>query len=238
MTYREQREAKAERLRGWADKRTTDAAAVFKSHERYQGDTAFNTQPGHIPKRARVIAQADRAYQSLGKADRMASTAGGIEHQLDTSIYSDDEDAVERLEERIEGLEAKRETIKLINKAARKYKTPEEFAKALAARQLGDIEISEATALGLAHCANTWGGKFRPGYDAYVLSNLSGDIGRQKKRLEQLKRDGGPPAKYLLLRYTGACKDCGKVLEKGTEAIYQRPELRCMDCWRAKKVTE
>lgn len=234
MTYRERREARADRLREWADKRKTKATAVFQSHEKYRGDHAFNTQPGHIPERARVIAAEEREFVSVNKAARMSSKAGEIDRQLDTSIYSDDEDAVEQLEKRIEELEAKRATIKLINKAARKYKTPEEFAAALAARRLGDIEINAATAMDLARCANTWGGKFRPGLDAYVLSNLSGNIGRQKKRLAQLKRDGGPPAKYLLVRYAGACVDCDKVLEKGNEAIYQRPDLRCMDCWRGK----
>lgn len=70
-TYRERREARAERLRGFAEKREATAAATFKSHEQYRGDHAFNTQPGHIPERARVIAREDRAHESLQKA-RMA----------------------------------------------------------------------------------------------------------------------------------------------------------------------
>ena len=59
MTYRERRERRAERLRGWAEARQARAAATFAAHEVYRSDYAFNTQPGHIPERARVIARED-----------------------------------------------------------------------------------------------------------------------------------------------------------------------------------
>lgn len=42
MTYRERRERRAERLRGWADTRQARAAATFAAHEVYRGDVAFN----------------------------------------------------------------------------------------------------------------------------------------------------------------------------------------------------
>jgi len=79
MTYRERREAEAERLREWAAKREERAAAVFKQGERFHGDFAFNTQPGHIPERARLIAREDRAHESLRKAQSMESRAAGIQ---------------------------------------------------------------------------------------------------------------------------------------------------------------
>jgi hypothetical protein len=119
-TYRERREAKAERYRQWADKRETDAAAVFANHERYRGDIAFNTQPGHIPLRARVIAREERAFESLAKAKSMSSKAGTIESQLDESIYDDDPDAIERLEAKLAGLEARRTEIKARSAEMRK----------------------------------------------------------------------------------------------------------------------
>lgn len=55
MTYRERRLARAERLREWAEKREVRAAAVFREGERYHGDVAFNTQPGHIPDGLRAL---------------------------------------------------------------------------------------------------------------------------------------------------------------------------------------
>ncbi len=164
MTYRDRREARAERLRGWAAKRETDATAVFKRGEPYRGDIAFLTQPGHIPLRARVIAREDRAYESLRKADRMASRADGIESALAVSIYSDDEDAVERLEERIARLEAERDTIKSENAAYRKAHRAE-----LAA--MSAFERDRAMP-----------------HRGFVLTNLSGNIKRNKDRLAGLKR--------------------------------------------------
>lgn len=141
MTYRERRERRAERLRGWAVARQREAGATLDHiHRTYGGDVAFNTQPGHIPERARVIAREDRAFASLRKADGMESRAAGIESQLEHAIYSDDPDAIERLRERIADLEAERAAIKA-----------------------------------------------RP-HEAYELSNLSGNLRRQRERLEHLKR--------------------------------------------------
>lgn len=175
-TYRERREAKAERLRGWAEKRETQASAVLASHERYRGDVAFYTQPGHIPERARVIAQSDRAFESLQKAENMASRANSIEGALATSIYSDDPDAIEALEARIEKLEAERSAIKAYNASCRKGSPDESLLTDKQRRDLAGVKQHSAYSLGK-------GGQF----PAYALSNLSGNISTQRKRLVQLK---------------------------------------------------
>ena len=120
MTYRERRLAKAERLREWAGKRAAGAASVFKAGEHYRDDHAFNTQPGHIPERARLIAREDRAHESLAKASSMASRATGIEAAADRAIYSDDPDAIEQLEAKIAKLTDEAELATRINKAWRK----------------------------------------------------------------------------------------------------------------------
>lgn len=75
--YRQEKaDAKADRLEGWATKRTAAATAVLDhDREHYRGDIAFNTQPGHIPLRARVIARGDRAHESLQKAAGMQDRA-------------------------------------------------------------------------------------------------------------------------------------------------------------------
>jgi len=112
VTYRERREARAARLSEWAAKRVTTANAALESQPELRHDWAFITQPGHIPERARMNARDERAFESLAKARAMTSRAFGINDQLDRSIYSDDPDAIERLEARILELEAKRVTIK------------------------------------------------------------------------------------------------------------------------------
>lgn len=177
MTYRDRRAARAERLREWAEKREERARATLASHEVYRGDHAFNFQPGHIPQRARVIAQEDRAYDSLRKADRMTQRAAGIEAQLDRSIYSDDPDAIPALELRVRELEAKRERIKAYNASVRR-----------GARDLSLLDEAErADLLGILRVG--FGGK-DGAFPPFVLSNLNGNIKRNRDRLEALRRGG------------------------------------------------
>ena len=164
MTYRDRREARAERLRGWADTREVRAEAVFKAGEPFTSDIAFNTQPGHIPFRAKLIAREDRAYESLGKAASMRSRADGIEGQLATSIYDDDPDAVEQLRARIARLEAERDEAKKVNAAYRKEHRAE-------LKAMTPYERDQAMP-----------------YPGYHFQNLSGNLSRQRARLARLER--------------------------------------------------
>jgi Domain of unknown function (DUF3560) len=177
MTYRERREARVERLREWAAKREQGAGAVLASHDVFRGDIAFNTQPGHIPFRARVSAQDDRAYESLRKAASMEHRADGIEGQLASSNYSDDPDTIEQLKVRLADLQAERNRIKAFNVSCR-----------AGTRELSLLTERElATYLGIAKlCAYSLGkhGEF-PGYH---LTNLSGNIARKRERLAELIR--------------------------------------------------
>lgn len=181
-TYRERREARAERLQEWADKRAAKAAELERRNEPYRGDIAFATQPGHIPERARVIARTEKAWEHSQKARSMASRAAGIEAQLATSIYSDDPDAIEALRARIAGLEAERDRIKSYNTSCR---------KAAKSGGVGDLSLLDdrqrAEILSLAKVCSYQvgaGGAF-PGYH---LSNLSGNIKRNRDRLAELER--------------------------------------------------
>jgi hypothetical protein len=174
MTRRERLERKAERLRGWAAKRETAAAAVFKAGEPFHGDTAFNTQPGHIPFRARLIAREDRAYESHKKAQGMESRADGIDRALDRSIYSDDVDADERLAERIAGLEEQRKNAKRANALFKKGGIDAVRA------ELGDYVADQgARTMALCH----WLKVPFPNMD-----NLGANIRRLQKRSEEIKR--------------------------------------------------
>lgn len=164
MTYRDRREARAERLRGWAGKREQGAEAVFEAGKPFTEDYAFNTQPGHIPLRSRIIAREDRACESLGKAASMRSRANGIDGQLETSIYDDDPDAVQQLRDRITKLEAERDNGKARNAAYRREHKAELKAMSAYAR-----------------------GQAVP-YPGYHFQNLSGNLSRQRARLARLER--------------------------------------------------
>jgi hypothetical protein len=165
MTYRDRREARAERLRGWAATREGRAEAVFKAGEPFTSDYAFNTQPGHIPFRAKLIAREDRAHQSLRKAASMRSRADGIEDQLATSIYDDDPDAIGQLRARITRLEAERDAAKAANAAYRRE------------------HRAELAAMG------RWQRQQAVPYPSYHFENLSGNLSRQRARLARLERE-------------------------------------------------
>jgi len=215
MTYRERREARAERLKEWAAKRETKAAAVFKAGEHYRGDYAFNTQPGHIPERARLIAREHRACESLEKARSMSSRAAGIADQLDRSIYSDDPDAKEQLEERIASLEAERERVKAYNASCRKGARDIALLDDAQKRDIiGIIQVQPYACKGGA-------------FPSYHLSNLSGNIKRNKDRLATLGRPT-VPVYYAAAKYAGTCTACALPTEKGAPILYNKAEHTVM----------
>lgn len=189
MTYRERREARAERLRGWAAGRRQKAAARFNAaHDR--AEQIPLGQPilvGHHSERRhrRALERIDRAitrgHEHQQKAASMENRAAGIEHQADRAIYRDDPDAIDALEERIAGLELQRERRKTINQQIRKGPGWE----ARIAPPLTDEERADLTsAARFSQCI---------GYPPYALQNLSGNIARQRARLTALQRQRHDP---------------------------------------------
>jgi hypothetical protein len=184
-TYRERREARADRLGGWAAKRDAKTEAGFKQAHTMADAIPFG-QPilsdhysakGDRSYRARMRATGERALTDSNKAREMASKAANIRAAAEHAIYSDDPDAIERLEGRIAALEAKRDRIKAYNASCRKGSPDESL-------------LDDSQRAGLA---TSW--KFQRSYmerrkgqmPAYVLSNLSGNIAQQRKRLAQLR---------------------------------------------------
>jgi hypothetical protein len=195
MTYRERRERRAERLRGWADSRDAESAASFAQVDRIADGIPFG-QPilvGHHSER-RARRDQDRIHAGMragidhaDKAAEMRSRAANIEAAAGRAIYSDDIDAAERLAERIAELEAERDRIKAYNASAR---------TAAKTGAVGDLSLLDdrqrADLLSLARVA-AW--QTGPGgaFPAYKLSNLAGNIGRLRERLALLDR----PAHYI-----------------------------------------
>lgn len=179
MTYRDRREARASRLEEWAGKREAKAKVLHEAGAAFRGDIAFITQPGHDMQKLRdkLNAKDARAHEHSKKAADMRSRSEGIARQLDQSIYSDDADAIERLEERIAGLEAERARWKAYNASCRKGEPDLSLLTENEKRSLLD-------ALKYSYSPSQNGSA--PGY---VLTNLSGNINRQKKRLKELKNE-------------------------------------------------
>lgn len=191
MTYRERRERRAERLRGWAEKREARSRAAFGAARRLADAIPFG-QPilvgHHSEKHARR--DQERIHNNMGKgieheekARGMNSKAAEIDRQADHAIYSDDRDAVERLRERIAGLEAERERAKLVNKAVRKhglealYKPAPPF----------DLTVEEKRELLQLCQLCPYHEVEKKGWPSYKLTNLGGNISKQRERLRFLE---------------------------------------------------
>ena len=201
-TYRERREQRADQLSEWAEGNDRKSVQSFdRAREISQGYefgqpilVGHHSEKRHRRDIARVESAMDKGVEHHKKADRQRSTAANIERQLDRSIYSDDADAIERLEERIEALEAQRSRIKAINATIRKHKIdflnidPDDgnaMAEANAALEPLALTAKEWEDL---RCAVSYS-RFGRGYPPYALQNLSGNINRQRKRLAKLRDD-------------------------------------------------
>lgn len=205
MTTRDRREAKIERLNAWAEKREERAdAASARFHDLIEHGPPMGEpiKVGHHSEKAhrkhfdRLDAALGQAVEHRKMADQHASTAAGIASQLDRSIYSDDPDAIERLEERIASLEAQQERYKAENAAFRKeHRT--ELAK------LGLYARGEAVP-----------------HPPYSISNLGADIRRNKARLAEIKKSAeltasGKPSRVTTARRDGTCDRCGEPIAVG-----------------------
>ncbi len=185
-TYRERREAKAERLRGWADKREVKADATLATARAKAAMIPFG-QPilvGHHSEgrdrnfRAGIAAGYDRGMEHANKAAAMRAKADNIEAAAAGAIYGDDPDAIEALEARIAGLEAERARIKAYNATCRKG-APD-------ATLLTEAEVRDLVRT--AEVAPYMMGKAGQ-FPAYKLTNLGGNINRNKQRLEGLRKE-------------------------------------------------
>lgn len=224
MTTRARKERRATMYEAGAEKRTAEAERLRNVDAHLRHDWAFITQPGRIPARERMNRRDEKAYNLGTEAARMDSRAAGIRDQLDRSIYSDDVDAIERLRERIEGMEAERATVVDFNKAVRKKGA--DVAALVAA-------LPEALRKDWVSCQ-----RFSPGikgaaFPAYKLSNLGAEIRRNRERLDSLTREASPDfveaGRLLTVKYGADCRCCGRGIERGETATYYRKskELAC-----------
>ena len=139
----------------------------------------------HSARRARntvrrINSAYDRSFESSQMADRHRSRAAGIAAQLEKSVYSDDVDAVQRLEGRIATRTAEVARIKLLNKRIRAEQKAG-LQKGWLAR-IGATDAENADMMQNAR-RSTDGS---PVYPSFKLTNLGASIRTDKKRLEKL----------------------------------------------------
>jgi len=141
----------------------------------------------------------------------MRSRADNIEAAAEHAIYSDDPDAIERLNVKLSDLEAKRETMKAANTEYRKGHRAELKAMSPYGR-----------------------GQSVP-YPSYALTNLGGTITRTRQRIEQLTRTQteGERPRVMLSRFESSCDECGETIGKGETIHYYRGERRAIHAHHA-----
>ena len=207
LTTRERKERRLERRLDWAESRERKAEQTRKAADAAVAGIPLG-QPilvGHHSEKRhrRAIDRHDRNFLKTGEhlhmADRHRSRAAGIQEQLNRSIYSDDDDAIPALQQRIAELEARRTRMKAINQWLTKHggiprrRVPRGSERALFERAGEAIERCHAE-LTLTQKegqeivrALEFNGVL--GYPSYALSNLSANIRRQVKRLERLQKE-------------------------------------------------
>lgn len=183
MTHRERLERKIEKRRAWA------AMAEQKSTESYTRAQALVKdiplgQPvlvGHHSERRHraALSKSGHAMRSAcelsTKAKMHETKADNLELALDRTIFSDDENAIEAIEQRIKANEAKRESMKKINALYRKQDIAGLHALGI------DYESLKAR----LEAAGPYFGKAP--HMPYEMSNLGARIQSDKKRIEAIK---------------------------------------------------
>lgn len=183
-TYRERREAKADRLREWADKRDAKASSAFGRADEIADMIPFgqpilighHSESRHRRDVDRIQSNTSKGVEHLNKRDDFRRRADGIEAQLDRSIYSDDDDAIDRLRDRLADLEAQRDRIKAYNASCRK-----------GAPDLSLLDDKQRRDLAQTAKVAPYFVGDKGQFPGYALRNLAGNITRNRKRLAALE---------------------------------------------------
>jgi hypothetical protein len=147
MTRRERLERKVERRQAWAESAAERSSAALSSARSMASGIPFG-QPilvGHHSEhrdrryRERIRGKFERGFAENSKAQHHERKAAGLAHQLETSIFSDDEDAIPALERKIAELEQSCVDSKRYNELWKKG-----GREALAAEAGGDIAAAAA----------------------------------------------------------------------------------------------
>ena len=184
-TTREKLERKLEKRQEWAEKARAKGAAEFAAADKAVEGIPFG-QPimvGHHSEKThrraieRAQGHSDNAVEAYRNAEYHEDRARGLERRLETTIFSDDEDAVERLEERIGTRRDLQEKYRTINKIIRtKHLTDEEKRQQISATGIISAErAAEMVAAG-------------HGIPAYAMTNNNGEIRRLEQRVAEIKR--------------------------------------------------
>jgi len=185
--YAEKKQARIDRLQERAEAKRKKAERLIRT-----GDEALAQIPlgqpiliGHHSERSdrnyrnRAFSKIERGMEMSAEATRLAQRAGAA--ASNHAIFSDDPEAVRKLEEKIAKAEQRQETMKTANRIIRSKPkneiTPEKLERLAA---IGCPE-SAARELFERDCCG------RIGFPDYALQNNNANIRRMKERIEELR---------------------------------------------------
>ncbi len=180
--YAERREYRIERLENRAAAAQAESTAAYEAAHSIMEHIPAG-QPiliGHHSERhhRRDLDQIDRNMRKSVEADKKAGyyAARAEAAASNTAISSDDPEAVEKLQAKLEGLQAGQTMMKAINAYYRKHKTLDNCP-----------ELTPELRQGIEH---SWSKGWYVGipFPPYALSNNNAEINRIKKRLEALRQ--------------------------------------------------
>ena len=212
MTTRERKERKLEKRRTWTESRQEKAKLAFQSADTISSGIPLG-QPilvGHHSegRHRRALKRIQSSMSSGVEHSEMArhhqEKAKGIERQLNTSIFSDDTDAIECLQDKLDGLIIDRDRMKMVNTWFRKNKKRFELFSLIGIcensppstnEKIKNIMVAAIKELGLTkkeqnQLFDALSFNRRIGFPPYALANLSGNIKRTRDRLAELKEKG------------------------------------------------
>lgn len=176
-------ERKLEKRAEWADKARDRSDAAFATAAKRAEAIPFG-QPilvGHHSEkrdrnyRARIRAGMDKGVAESKKAKHHESKARGLESALARSIFDDDPDAIERLQEKIANLEAGCVTMKKANAAWKKNQSA------------GLVEVL-GEEMGGKIAARMLAARLSKPFPAYSFSNDRAEARRCKLRIEAIQK--------------------------------------------------
>lgn len=210
MTYRERREARAQRLRDQAATRQAKQAGLDRAADPSEKATGIPLgQPilvGHHSERRhrKAVERLDRAMgasvENAQTAARMSARADEIDRQADAAIYDDDPDALDRLRDKLQACEARRDRMKARNAEYRREHRAE-------LKAMGAYERGQAVP-----------------FPSYAISNLGGVISATRKRIARLEAvaERGERGRPMLARRAGDCRRCPHGIEPGQPILWYR----------------
>ena len=181
MNRKERQEARADRLRELA-KRNNEASDVACRQSSEMASVIPFGQPVHgladRKYRDKIGAKMDKSIELSRKAEYFEQKAKAVENN--NSIYLGDDDAVDRLQEKVETLEKAQGMMKAANKIVRSKKL-NDIAKI---EQLQALGFSEEKAVELTK--TDYYGEY--GFQSFMLTNNNARIRDAKQRLERARK--------------------------------------------------